>query len=60
VMGPLGVEGLVSIGIAVGSVVALVVLVALRGAGRRARLEEIDGLAADAPEWPDPSTRPRF
>ena len=64
VMGSLGVEGLVSFGIVLGSVVVLVVLVALRrGAGRRARLNvlgEIDGLAADVPEWPDPSTRPRF
>ena len=64
VMGPLGVEGLVSFGILLGSVVVLIVLVALRrGAGRRVRLddlEDIDGLAAGTPEWPDPSTRPRF
>jgi prolipoprotein diacylglyceryltransferase len=64
VMGPLGVEGLVSFGIVIGSVVVLVVLVALRrGAGHRTSLDElgeIEGIAADSPEWPDPSTRPRF
>jgi len=58
VAGPLNADQLLSIGIAIGALLALVAAGA-GGALRRRRSEAVSRAEA-ALEWPDPSTRPRF
>lgn len=56
VAGPLRVEQLIALGVAVLSLLAIVVIARMR----TAPAEPDSGPHGTAPEWPDPETRPRF